>query len=41
VFVENSKEAFDKEYMSKLFDLGYRLVKDGYPWLKYAPGAEA
>jgi hypothetical protein len=39
-FKEESKEPFDKEYMGKLFDLGYRLAKDGYPWLKYPPGAE-
>ena len=37
-FDEQSKEPFDKEYMGKLFDLGYRLAKDGYPWLKYPPG---
>lgn len=39
-FDEESKEPFDKEYMGKLFDFGYRLAKDGYPWLKYPPGAE-
>jgi hypothetical protein len=39
-FKENSKEPFDKEYMGKLFDLGYRLAKDGYPWEKYPSGAE-
>ncbi len=37
-FDEKSKEPFDKEYMGKLFDFGYRLAKDGYPWLKYPPG---
>lgn len=37
-FDEESKEPFDKEYMGKLFDLGYKLAKDGYPWLKYPPG---
>ncbi len=37
-FDEPSKEPFDKEYMGKLFDFGYRLAKDGYPWLKYPPG---
>ena len=39
-FKEKSKEPFDKEYMGKLFDFGYRLAKDGYPWLNYPPGAE-
>ncbi len=33
-FDEESKEPFDKEYMGKLFDFGYRLAKDGYPWQK-------
>ena len=39
-FHEQSKEPFDKEYMGKLFDVGYRMAKNGYPWLKYPPGAE-
>ena len=39
-FDEKSKEPFDKEYMGKLFDFGYKLAKDGYQWLKYPPGAE-
>jgi hypothetical protein len=39
-FDEESKEPFDKEYMGKLFDFGYQLAKNGYPWLKYPPGAE-
>ena len=39
-FDEPSKEPFDKEYMGKLFDLGYKLAKEGYPWLKYPLGAE-
>jgi hypothetical protein len=33
-FEEKPKEAFDPEYMSKLFDLGYRMAKNGYPWEK-------
>jgi hypothetical protein len=32
---------FDPEYMGKLFDLGYRLAKSGYPWHKAPPGFEA
>ena len=39
-FTEQPKEAFDTEHMRKLFDLAYNLAKDGYPWLKYPPGAE-
>jgi predicted patatin/cPLA2 family phospholipase len=39
-FNEKSKEAFDPEYMSKLFDLGYRMAKNGYPWEKAPPGFE-
>ena len=34
------KEAFDPEYMSALFDEGFRLAKDGYPWMKSPPGEE-
>jgi predicted patatin/cPLA2 family phospholipase len=37
-FEEKPKEAFDPEYMSKLFDLGYRMAKNGYPWEKAPPG---
>lgn len=40
-FDEKSKEAFDPEYMGKLFDLGYRLAKHGYPWVKAPPGFES
>jgi hypothetical protein len=39
-FEEKSKEAFDPDYMSKLFDLGYRMAKNGYPWEKVPPGFE-
>jgi predicted acylesterase/phospholipase RssA len=34
------KEIFDPEYMQDLFDLGYRMGKDGYPWSKIPPGRE-
>jgi len=37
-FDETPKEMFDPEYMQKLFDLGYRMAKTGYPWLKAPPG---
>lgn len=33
-----SKETFDKNYMNKLFDLGYEQALSGYPWLKTPPG---
>ncbi len=34
------KEIFDPEYMQSLFDLGYRMAKDGYPWSKSPPEIE-
>lgn len=40
-FQERPKEEFDPEYMQKLFDLGFGLAKDGYPWLKAPPGIES
>jgi predicted patatin/cPLA2 family phospholipase len=33
-------EDFDPVYMSRLFDLGYRMAKNGYPWAKGPPGFE-
>jgi hypothetical protein len=32
------KEDFDTEYMRQLFDVGYKLAVNGYPWAKYPPG---
>jgi len=32
---------FDPEYMRKLFALGYRMAKSGYPWAKAPPGFES
>ena len=37
-FNVKAKEPFDPEYMSKLFDLGYRMALSGYPWEKTPPG---
>ena len=37
-FEETSTELFDPVYMGKLFDLGYRMGKAGYPWKKKPPG---
>jgi hypothetical protein len=31
------KEDFDPVYMGKLFEVGYQLAKDGYPWLDAPP----
>lgn len=39
-FTEKPKEAFDTEHMRKLFNLAYDLAKEGYPWLRFPPGAE-
>ncbi len=39
-FTEQPNEAFDRPYMTKLFDLGYRQAKGGGGWKKYPPGAE-
>jgi predicted acylesterase/phospholipase RssA len=37
-FTEEPNEAFDPIYMSKLFELGYQMGRDGYPWAKAPPG---
>jgi predicted patatin/cPLA2 family phospholipase len=37
-FTEKPKESFDPDYMRKLFDLGYRMAEEGYPWEKAPPG---
>ena len=37
-FTEEPKESFDPDYMRKLFELGYRMAKEGYPWEKAPPG---
>lgn len=37
-FPGKSKEPFDPVYMSALYDLGYRLAREGYPWAKVPPG---
>ncbi len=40
-FDEKPKEEFDPEYMGKLFNLGYQMAKNGYPWEKAPPGFES
>jgi hypothetical protein len=37
-FKNTSTEVFDKVYMKKLFDLGYRLGSTGYKWKTTPPG---
>ena len=32
------KEDFSPEYMRPLFELGYKLAVNGYPWAKTPPG---
>jgi hypothetical protein len=36
-FDKKPNEAFDKEYMQALYDLGYNMAKSGYPWQKKPP----
>ena len=40
-FTEEPKESFDPVYMRKLYDLGYRMALEGYPWEKTPPGFRA
>lgn len=37
-FKVEPKEIFDREYMVKLFDLGYRMALSGYPWQQEPTG---
>jgi predicted acylesterase/phospholipase RssA len=39
-FMAAKKEEFDRDYMNQLFDRGYDLGKEGYPWKKYPPGLQ-
>jgi len=36
-FHDTSTQAFDPVYMTRLFDLGYQLASQGYPWKKKPP----
>lgn len=40
-FSVTSKDAFDKEYMNALYDLGYSLGRAGYAWHKMPPGLDS
>jgi len=37
-FTDKPAEGFDPVYMSKLYDLGYKMALDGYQWGKSPPG---
>jgi len=37
-FQMEQNEEFDPEYMSSLFELGYNMASNGYPWFKKPPG---
>jgi hypothetical protein len=37
-FDRTPQETFDREYMRALFDLSYRMSKEGFPWEKAPPG---
>jgi hypothetical protein len=37
-FNEPRKEDFDTNYMRKLFQVGYTMALQGYPWEKFPPG---
>ncbi|NHZ69915.1 MAG: hypothetical protein GWP20_01640 [Thermotogales bacterium] len=37
-FTEEPSEGFDPVYMKKLFQLGYQMALEGYPWKKGPPG---
>ena len=37
-FDAEHKEAFDTAYMRELFDVGFGMAAQGYPWEKYPPG---
>ena len=37
-FTEKPSEGFDPVYMSKLYNLGYQMARQGYPWDNVPPG---
>jgi hypothetical protein len=36
-FIDSSTQSFDPVYMTKLYELGYRMAQAGYPWKKVPP----
>jgi len=39
-FTLKSTELYDRNYMQGLFERGYSMAKDGYPWLRNDPAAQ-
>ncbi len=37
-FTDEPSEGFDPDYMSKLYERGYQMTINGYPWEKGPPG---
>jgi hypothetical protein len=37
-FTEEPSEGFDPVYMGKLYELGYQMARNGYPWINVPPG---
>jgi predicted acylesterase/phospholipase RssA len=37
-FIERPEETFDQPYMKNLYDLGYNMAKDSFPWSETPPG---
>jgi len=37
-FTDEPSEGFDPVYMKKLFERGYQMAREGYPWKKEPPG---
>ena len=40
-FTGEANESFDREYMTRLYNLGYDMAKDGYDWHTTPPGYDA
>jgi hypothetical protein len=40
-FSHEPQETFDQAYMTALYDLGYAMAKDGFPWLTEPPDSVA
>ena len=36
-FLVESEEPFDPEYMRELYNLGYGMAREGYPWSPTPP----
>jgi hypothetical protein len=40
-FTEEPDEIFDLDVMKELYDLGYKMAREGYSWYKAPPGFES